>query len=80
MPGYNTKFELNVEDIELIETALQARKSELCLKRLDIDEDGEEAEQIDATLADTHDLLGRLHNQKVFYRPKTVRGAPYIGG
>jgi hypothetical protein len=24
-----------------------------------------------------HDLLGRLHNQKVFYRPKS---GPYISG
>ena len=26
------------------------------------------------------DLLGRLHDQKIFYRPKTVGEAPYVSG
>ena len=59
MPGYNSKFELSVEDMDLIEAA----------QRL--------IGEADETLRQIHDLLGRLHNQKVFYRPR--RGA-YIGG
>ncbi|MFY9210867.1 MAG: hypothetical protein WAO69_07045 [Aestuariivita sp.] len=86
MPGYNTSFDLNVEDLQLIEDALRARKKELSLERLAVlSDDGKAPEQvdlaeIDATLSATHVLLGRLHNQKVFYRPKTVQNTPYIGG
>ena len=84
MPRYNDMCELSVADMDLIETALQHRKSELSLKRLQLltgkAEDRAALEEIDATLSETHDLLGRLHNQKVFYRPRTVRNAPYIGG
>ena len=84
MPGYNTQFELTVDDIELIEDALQLRKSDLSLKRLellnDAQADTQALDNIDATLSETHDLLGRLHNQKVFYRPSSAKAAPYVGG
>lgn len=52
MPKPNTKFELDVEDLDLIETALRKAKRDEDLDKRQI-----------------HDLLGRLHNQKVFYRP-----------
>lgn len=50
----NTKFELNVADLELIESALfhQLTKS---------DEDHKKT---------INNLLGKLHNQKNWYRPK----------
>ena len=63
MPKYNTKFELSLEDRELIETALRSAQRTANDNRLD-------------TRA-VHDLLGRLHNQKVFYRP---RNGVYVGG
>jgi len=66
MAAPNRQIELSVEDMELIESALRARKAE----RTADDYRCGEARQI-------HDLLGRLHNQKVFYRP---RRQPYIGG
>ena len=59
MPKPNTKFDLSVEDMDLIEAAV--RKSQA--------EDQDKAREI-------HDLLGRLHNQKTFYRPKGI----YISG
>ncbi len=84
MPAYNTQFELTVDDIELIEHALQLRKSELSLKRLELLNapvtDTDALAALDATLSDTHDLQGRLHNQKVFFRPETVKETPYVGG
>lgn len=63
MPKYNTNFDLSLDDMKLIEAAL--RKA--------------------AALGDNHDfdvkaaneLLGRLHNQKIFYRP---RDRVYISG
>ena len=81
MPGYNSKFELSVEDMDLIEAALRQTKSELSARVLpDLEQHDKTEDSIgeaDETLRQIHDLLGRLHNQKVFYRPR--RGA-YIGG
>ena len=50
----NTKFELSVRDIDLIETALRSI------------EQTKEVQQ----------LLGKIHHQKVWYRPKEG----YVGG
>ena len=77
--GYNKTFELTIDDLALIEGALHRKKTELSLKRLDaiagtVDA---EPEEIDTELRDIHGLLGRLHNQKVFYRPKS---GVYVGG
>ncbi|MBU3258675.1 hypothetical protein KPG71_01465 [Roseovarius sp. PS-C2] len=78
MPRYNENFELSVEDLDLIETALRQSKRDLAGKLVEADEaDNEEIQQIDQSVRRIHDLLGRLHNQKVFYRPQAQ---PYIGG
>ncbi len=61
MPKPNTKFELSLDDMELIETALMKAHSER--------DDAVDPRQV-------HDLLGRLHNQKTFYRP----GGVYVSG
>ena len=55
MPKYNKNFELHPDDMDLIETALR------------IAVEADDADVIDPRAA--HDLMGRLHNQKVFYRP-----------
>lgn len=86
MPAYNTSFDLDVDDMEIIEAALRERKKELSLERLTLLGEDETAygtddvAALDAAINATHELLGRLHNQKVFYRPKTVKEAPYISG
>ena len=49
----NLKFKLNTKDMEHIEYALRLR--------LSVVDDNERRE--------INDLLGRLHNQKQFYRP-----------
>ena len=81
MPKYNDTFELSVEDIDLIEAALRRSKRDLSLKGLipsrDRMKSGEEADAADQSLRRIHDLLGRLHNQKVFYRPGN---RAFIGG
>ena len=77
MPRYNTQFELTVEDLDVIEDALREVKTKYaqrgygCGKSQTMPHSADEVSQI-------HDLLGRLHNQKVFYRPKN-RGT-YISG
>jgi hypothetical protein len=74
MPGYNTKFDLSVEDLDVIEEALRHSTTQLASSAL-------EAKSVDTPeltkAKHIRDLLGRLHNQKIFYRPKT--GA-YISG
>ena len=61
MPKYNTKFDLTLEDMDLIETALQRTAAN---------------DDADIDPRAVNDLLGRLHNQKVFFRPK----GRYISG
>lgn len=81
MPGYNTKFDLTVEDMELIEDALRTTKRSLNSAVIEQAADPlrpcENTRDVDASMKRINDLLGRLHNQKKFYRPKS--GA-YIGG
>ncbi|NCQ24690.1 MAG: hypothetical protein COW54_06995 [Rhodobacteraceae bacterium CG17_big_fil_post_rev_8_21_14_2_50_63_15] len=81
MPAYNSTFELSVGDLDLIETALRQTKAELSAQALAAaaqdDRTTDSVTNADDTLRQIHDLLGRLHNQKVFYRP---RHGAYIGG
>ncbi len=60
MPKYNTTFELSLQDMDLIEEALKKVA----------------ANENEMCPNSVQDLLGRLHNQKVFYRPKGV----YVSG
>ena len=81
MAAYNKNFKLSVEDIELIETALRDKKRELselahedhCAVRDEVQICEETTEEVRVI----HDLLGRLHNQKTFYRP--AKGT-YVSG
>lgn len=70
MPKYNTTFELNIDDLDLIEDALRRTKLEQTQTALKAGKGDNEARQI-------HELLGKLHNQKTFYRP--AKGT-YVGG
>ncbi|SHG96019.1 hypothetical protein [Marivita hallyeonensis] len=81
MPGYNTKFDLTVEDMELIEDALRSTKRTLNTSVFEQAADPlkpcEKTRDVDVSMKRINDLLGRLHNQKNFYRPKA--GA-YVSG
>lgn len=68
----NLKFELSVNDIEIIETALRNKVGRRAQSLLEVDDpvDRHELEEI-------RDLLGRLHQQKNWYRPKD---GIYVGG
>lgn len=75
MPQYNDMFELSVEDMDLIEQALRLA---ITVNSTNPGEDANADEQDrETSIRKMHDLLGRLHDQKIFYRPKS--GA-YIGG
>tara|TARA_B100000902_G_scaffold394252_1_gene450195 strand:- start:5243 stop:5464 length:222 start_codon:yes stop_codon:yes gene_type:complete len=70
----NNKFELSVEDIDIIETALRAKAGRRGMKILtgegDVNKYKKEAEEIT-------NLLGRIHDQKVWFRS---RDKVYVGG
>lgn len=70
MPTPNRTFDLSVADLDLIETALRSKKRALNAGEL-------AANDAEVVLKDIHDLLGRLHNQKTFYRPKA---SVYVSG
>lgn len=86
MAGYNKNFELTVDDIERIESALRLHKQAVSLERLELLEttgapsDSARTEMINTELSAINDLLGRLHNQKIFYRPTKAKKAPYVSG
>ncbi len=81
MPRFNKTFELSIQDVDLIEEALRARGRELCKMRRalcdDTPADLQSISVIEADQRETEELLGRLHNQKIFYRPGTT---PYVSG
>ena len=70
-PNYN--FQLTRKDIDIIETALRAkvgRRSQRIIA-------GEDPEMLQTETSQINDLLGRLHNQKNWYRPKN---GVYVSG
>jgi hypothetical protein len=77
MPKANRNFELTINDIDLIEAALHVTKRDLSLARVEGTDALLPEEAKDDPLRQIDDLLGRLHNQKVFYRPAN---ATYLGG
>ena len=81
MPRYNRLFDLSIADVDLIEEALRARGRELCKMRRALSEENpahlESIKVIEQDQREGEELLGRLHDQKIFYRPKT---SVYVGG
>ena len=81
MTQYNSNFELTLQDIELIEAALLQSKHELASQMLTesgADQTGQASgADSDEIMRQIHELLGRLHNQKVFFRP---RAGAYVSG
>mgnify|MGYP000866874775 FL=1 len=61
----NHKFELSVNDMKIIETALQNKLSRRAERLMQ----GEDAEILQTEAKEIRELLGRLHNQKNWYRP-----------
>lgn len=72
----NTKFELTVRDIEIIENALRDHQRAIIEYKL-TDLSVKNVKLADKELSELIDLLARLHNQKIFYRPKNK---VYVGG
>ncbi|WP_299880004.1 hypothetical protein [uncultured Sulfitobacter sp.] len=81
MPSFNRRFDLSIADVELIEEALRARGRELCRMRRALSDDTpadlESIRVVEQDQRTGEELLGRLHDQKIFYRPKAET---YVSG
>lgn len=73
MTQYNPNIELSVADMELIEVALRQAKRRLSMP----DGPDQEAPIAGRSIREIDELLGKLHNQKVFFRPSKT---PYVSG
>lgn len=71
----NKNFKLEVRDIEIIEQALRAKAGRRGLAIAQ----GETSPQLRAEMLEIQELLGRIHEQKVFYT-KMRKGIPYVSG
>ncbi len=61
----NKKFKLSVRDIEIIEQALRAKAGRRGLAIAN----GETSPQLKEELNELQELLGRIHEQKIWFRP-----------
>ena len=61
----NNNFELSVRDIEVIESALRAKAGR---RGLAIAE-GNVSEKLKEEMHEIQELLGRIHHQKIWYKP-----------
>jgi hypothetical protein len=68
----NTNFKLTVKDLDIIEKALEAKISRRAIYLLE-KEDTEKQKE----LQELRDLLGRIHQQKNWYRPNK---GTYVSG
>ena len=66
--SFNTNFKMGLRDLDIIEVSLRQRLNELS-KSTTKDHHRE--------MCEIRDVLGNLHNQKVWYRPKS---SVYVGG
>ena len=85
MAKANTTFDLDVRDVELIENALNSiitKQSSTIINSASNSNTQPTSEncpaEINNQIAELRDLLGKLHNQKIWYRPKSQFA--YVGG
>ena len=74
--GYNRHFNIDLNEMEVLERALQKRLAELTEKRQSGGQ-GICIDSIDDEVKVVQNLLGSFHNQKIWYRP---RDKVYISG
>ena len=66
--SFNSSFKMGVRDLDIIEVSLQKRLNELSKSSRNDN---------NAEIAEIRGVLGNLHNQKVWFRPKST---VYVGG
>jgi len=76
MPKYRESFDLNVMDVSLIEESLSARVSQVSRAILEhassnpFQRECERVKGYKQELIEIRNLLGRIHNQKIWYQPR----------
>ena len=65
--SFNRNFKMDLKDIDVIEESLRLRLSSLSHKDL---AEGESKNAINSEIQKIQNVLGHLHNQKNWYRPK----------
>ena len=73
---YNKEFQLNIEELKTIEDSMIYRLKRLTTRRLTVKKDSSK-EKIDVEVKHIQELLGKIHNQKEWWRPKNK---VYISG
>ena len=73
---YASSFKVNPKEMEVIEKALN-RTLSICLDELCTSPKGAKAETLRSNIREVNELLGSLHNQKNWFRPKS---SVYISG
>jgi len=76
MSSYNKEFQLNLEELEAIEHSMLYRLKRLTTRRLTVKK-ASSKEKIDVEVKYIQELLGKIHNQKEWWRPKNK---VYISG
>ena len=76
MSSCNTEFQLNIEELKTIEDSMIYRIKRLTTRRLTVKKDSSK-EKIDIEVKHIQELLGKIHNQKEWWRPKNK---VYISG
>ena len=73
---YNKEFQLNIEELKTIEDSMIYRLKRLTTRRLTVKKDISK-EKIDIEVKHIQELMGKIHNQKEWWRPKNK---VYISG
>jgi hypothetical protein len=71
MAKYQKQFELDVKDMDLIEEALNRRVGELAQDLVFTADQTGDAGSRHGEIGAIRELLGRLHNQKIWYEPES---------
>lgn len=74
---YNRQFELDINELYLVEAALSEKVERIVERMMTNKLDAAETFQSQEEISNIQKLLGNLHNQKIWYRPKDE---PYISG
>ena len=74
---YNRNFELDIRELELVEHALRDKLNRLSVNRMTVIESTikpeselDSVKRLDNEMKEINTLLGKLHNQKLWYKPK----------
>jgi len=72
----NRNFDFDVSELELVEESMKYRMRRLLARRETVKKESSKV-AIDAEVKVIYALLGKIHNQKVFYNP---RKNIFVGG